>query len=169
MQIHQYHSFAPYNALSILEKLSTFPTVEAELNAWWVDSLGKPPLMLRRMEESGHESSGEPSDDDEVDDWRKFFDENADTQASKAGDDKTKGVRLHKMNVHQSLHSLTSHRAVFTHAWMAVLPRLAGDRSASLRVLTIMHHGILPYLTRPVLIMDWISAAVDLGESACIV
>jgi len=28
-----------------------------------------------------------------------------------------------------------------------------------------MHRGVLPHLTRPVLVMDWISACVDLGET----
>lgn len=82
-------------------------------------------------------------------------------------------MRLHKLTVHQSLHSLASHRAVFTRAWLSLLPRLsaggsnATEKSKALatRALNLMHRGVLPHLTRPVLVMDWIGTCVDMGGS----
>jgi len=78
------------------------------------------------------------------------------------------GLRLHKMTIHQSLHSLGSHRAVFTRAWLTLLPRLSGRsesfKALATRALDIMHRGILPHLTRPLLVMDWIGECVDLGQ-----
>jgi len=50
-----------------------------------------------------------------------------------------------------------------------LLPRLSrsGDieatRSLAARVLNVMHGGVMPRLTRPVLIMDWIGSCVDHG------
>jgi len=69
--------------------------------------------------------------------------------------------------VHQSLHSLASHRAVFTRLWLRLLPRLSGDERTggglSLRALNVMHHGVMPHLTRAVLVMDWVGGCVDYG------
>jgi len=78
-------------------------------------------------------------------------------------------IRLQKMTVHQSLHSLSSHRTMFTRAWLTLLPRLfiSGDiektKAYAARALSIMHRGVVPHLTKPILIMDWITACVDLG------
>jgi len=67
------------------------------------------------------------------------------------------------------LHSLGSHRAVFTRAWLTLLPHLSGRsdifKALATRALNIMHRGILPHLTRPLLVMDWIGECVDLGGS----
>lgn len=136
-----------------------------------------PPKPKRSKTNEGHSDSdredgpdrkelnGKENDNDDDDDWRKYFeDEPAPPEAPKA---KTPGIRLHQMTVHQSLHSLASHRAVFTRTWLHLLPRLSKCKDAeklAVRVLNTMHRGILPHLTRPVLIMDWIGACVDYGE-----
>lgn len=79
------------------------------------------------------------------------------------------------MTVHQSLHSLASHRAVFTRAWLALLPALGGthkegnagdegeSKKCTVRALNVMHRGVLPHLTRAVLVMDWVAGCVDYG------
>ena len=77
-------------------------------------------------------------------------------------------MRLHQMTVHQSLHSLASHRAVFTRLWLRLLPRLSdnehGGSALSLRVLNVLHHGVLPHLTRAVMVMDWVGGCVEYGK-----
>ena len=133
--------------------------------------MGIPPPKSRRSKnkEDGSDSDVEDpktqNNEGDEDDWRKYFeDEPVPPEAPKA---KTPGVRLHQMNIHQSLHSLASHRAVFSRIWLALLPRLSkatDTEKLAVRVLNIMHRGILPHLTRPVLVMDWISACVDYGE-----
>ena len=112
------------NLLSILERLATFPTEQSELNAWWVSELGtKPPKPKKSKKESTDSGSSSDEeemkkehadeDEDENNDWRKFFEDEPVTSE----DGKTKStLRLHKMTVHQSLHSISSHRAVFTRA-----------------------------------------------------
>jgi len=157
------------NLLSIMEQLTTFPTDPSELNAWWVEELGaKSPKNKRAKGDVTEEEDEdvESLDENDEDDWRKFFDEDA-----SAKDPKPKGIkgRVHTLTFHQSLHSLQAHRAVFTRAWLNFLPHLSSvstssNRALTTRALNIMHRGVLPHLTRPVLVMDWISACVDLGE-----
>ncbi|KAI6109715.1 CBF/Mak21 family-domain-containing protein [Pisolithus sp. B1] len=135
------------NLLSLVDRLKTFPTETSELNAWWISELGEKPVTLRI------------SDAENEDDWRK-------PKIIKRTTD-IKG-RVHQLSFHQSLHSLKAHRAVFTRMWLSLLPRLSFDtsvtsRSLTIRALNIMHRGILPHLTRPILVMDWISACVDTG------
>ncbi|RDB30748.1 hypothetical protein Hypma_005743 [Hypsizygus marmoreus] len=168
----QSHPNLAANLLSVLERLTTFPTEASELNAWWIPEMGtKPKRTTRKGASSDAVSSSdedEPKDtgsDNEDDDWRKFFDEETPSSDAKT---KSSSARLHKLTIHQSLHSLPSHRAVFTRAWLTLLPRLSissSEKSKALatRALNVMHRGVLPHLTRPVLVMDWVGASVDYG------
>ena len=158
------------NLLSILERLTTFPTEQAELNEWWVSELGsKPKKKTKGKVGSADETESEEDPDNnefaEEDDWRKFFDESTPTNETAKAKPTS---RLHKMTLHQSLHSLSSHRAVFTRAWLALLPTLGrggkeGARKLSIRALNVMHRGVMPHLTRAVLVMDWVGGCVDSG------
>ncbi|KAF8155473.1 CBF/Mak21 family-domain-containing protein [Crassisporium funariophilum] len=161
------------NLFSILERLDTFPTDKEELNSFWVSEFAtKPP----KSKETSKKGSADPTSSDEEDadkngtneenedDWRKFFEEEVPSSNEKA---LGPSLRLHKMTVHQSLYSLSSHRAVFTRAWLTLLPRLSGGvengKVLATRALNIMHRGVMPHLTRPFLVMDWIGACVDLS------
>ncbi|KAF9500605.1 CBF-domain-containing protein [Pleurotus eryngii] len=177
---------AAENLLAILSRLTTFPTDPSELNSWWISELGAKPKMPNNKKklkgkssavdnEDSEDDDGPPKredgEDEEDDDWRKFFDEPADDGEGSASKSKSGGgARVYKMNVHQSLHSLASNRAVFTRAWLTLLPRLSEPGGTSTKVLVtralnVMHRGVLPHLTRAVLVMDWISACVDYGGS----
>lgn len=114
------------------------------------------------------------------DDWREFFDD----PAPPAGNKTKPQARLHKLTVHQSLHSLASHRAIFTRAWLTLLPTLNipistdatqtgrehqgreadEGRKLTVRALNVMHRGVMPHLTRAVLVMDWVGGCVDYGK-----
>ncbi|KAF8068618.1 CBF/Mak21 family-domain-containing protein [Lyophyllum atratum] len=159
------------NLLSLLERLDTFPTEKSELNSWWVSEMSvKPPKPKRPSKKgateaaSSSEDEDEKDEDDDDDDWRKFFDEEPET---KDGKPQGPSARLHKLTIHQSLYSLPSHRAVFTRAWLMLLPRLSisegGGKALAMRALNVMHRGVMPHLTRPVLVMDWVGASVDYG------
>ncbi|KAG6899085.1 hypothetical protein C0993_001032 [Termitomyces sp. T159_Od127] len=158
----------PHNLLAILECLDTFPTEKGELNSWWVAEMGtKPPKPKKTSKKGGEaessEDEAEPQDEGDEDDWRKFFDEE---QEAKYDKQQGPGARLHKLTIHQSLHALASHRAVFTRAWLALLPRLSvteDGKALTMRALNFMHRGVMPHLTRPVLVMDWVGASVDYG------
>ncbi|KAG6845195.1 hypothetical protein H0H87_012522 [Tephrocybe sp. NHM501043] len=161
----------PHNLLAILERLNTFPTDKGELNSWWVSEIGtKPPKPKRTSKKEAMAESSEDEDEEandgkeDDDDWRKFFDEEPLTKETKT---QGPGARLHKLTIHQSLHALASHRAVFTRAWLALLPRLSvvdgNEKALAMRALNVMHRGVMPHLTRPVLVMDWVGASVDYG------
>ncbi|GJE91040.1 CBF/MAK21 family protein [Phanerochaete sordida] len=169
------HPHVPENLLSLLERLTTFPTEAAELNTWWVEELGaKPPKPKAQKngdaEQDGDEEPKAPDaeeDEDVEDDWRKFFDEDQNKQDASA-ETKATGARLHKLSIHQSLHSLSSHRAVFTRTWLTLLPQLStgpeeSSKALATRALNVMHRGVMPHLTRAVMVMDWISSCVDYG------
>jgi len=152
---------------SVLEGLKSFPASPAELKSWWVEELGAKPIKPKAKE-----GKGDIADDDEevsdadADDWRRFFDED-DSGKRDAGASKVPATRLHKLTVHQSLHTLPSHRALFTRQWLALLPRLTmlegPNRGLSIRALNMMHRDVMPHLTRAVMIMDWVGGCVDHG------
>ncbi|KAI8998951.1 ribosome biogenesis protein Noc4 [Trametes punicea] len=159
----------PGNLLSILERLTTFPTKPSELNAWWVEELGvKPPKPKKSADDDEDEEAateGEGDAEAAEDDWRRFFD---DPPPNSAEEEKGISGRVHTLTIHQSLHSLAAHKAMFTRTWLALLPQLSlgsleTTKSFSLRVLNVLHRGVIPHLTRPVLIMDWVSSSVDHG------
>lgn len=172
------HPHVPANLLSLLERITTFPTEVAELNTWWVEELGarppKPKSLRKDDEDDEDESPDATEEEDEAeDDWRKFFDKDSGDKNKQPTDVQTAGARLHKLTIHQSLHSLPSHKAVFTRTWLALLPLLSvdalGDASKGLatRALNVMHRGVLPHLTRPILVMDWVASCVDYGRCFC--
>lgn len=166
---------------------------EGKKGQWWVEEMGKKPPKVKKgkgadldADADDEEEDKIEKEDDEEDDWRKFFDEQNTNRESNTKKDnlgeRIKG-RKHTLTLHQSLHNTPSHRAAFTHAWLALLSRLSGyssknndvdvedvedtkDLELAVRALNVMHRGVLPYLTRPVLVMDWIGACVDYGKWA---
>jgi len=157
----------PENLLSLLERLESFPVAQADLNSWWAEELQTKPTRPKKAQAASEPD--DPGTDDESDtaaedDWRKFFDE---VDSKKQKKPSGPSIRLHEMTVHQSLHSLASHRAVFTRLWLRLLPRLSDDKrdgsALSLRALNVMHHGVMPHLTRAVMVMDWVGGCIDHG------
>ncbi|KAF8504436.1 ribosome biogenesis protein Noc4 [Russula emetica] len=156
----------PENLLSFLERLEPFPVAPTELKSFWVEELQAKPAKSKKrtLTDSELDDSGTDNESDSAkDDWRKFFDEVEKPQKKPS----EPSMRLHQMTVHQSLHSLASHRAVFTRLWLRLLPRLSDDErcgsALSLRVLNVLHRGVLPHLTRAIMVMDWVGTCVDYG------
>ncbi len=161
------NAYVPENLLFFLERLESFPVAQTELKSFWVEELQTKPAKSKRKAPTDPELDDSGTDDESdsaKDDWRKFFDE-VEKPQKKPSEPST---RLHRMTVHQSLHSLASHRAVFTRLWLRLLPRLSDNERAgsalSLRVLNVLHHGVLPHLTRAVMVMDWVGGCVDYGK-----
>lgn len=160
----QKHPHVRENVLTILENLKSFPTQPSDLKAWWVTELGAKPQKSKGAAAAEDESDEEP----DADDWRAFFNE-PDTSSKSSAKSTVPSVRLSKLTVHQSLHSLPSHRAVFTRLWLTLLPQLSdGDSEStlSIRALNTMHRGVMPHLTRAIMLMDWVGACVDYGGVA---
>ena len=187
--------YIPSNALSVLEKLGEMPpssdsdfTFSKE--QFWLEGLSSRP-KLRKKRKTASSSESESESDAEVggaksdpDDWRAFF-EDTRPDTSKKSKSKSKdpggGRRLYTLPIHAQLHTPAAHRAVFTRAWLALLPLLSRGGEVFIsekkrseeedqegltlvaRALVVLHRGVLPYLTRAVLIMDWVSSCVDHG------
>ena len=155
----------PENLLAILERFESIPTTQSDLKSasWWVEELQTKPAASKNAP-----VVSDPDSDDDLDatedDWRNFFDDEKQKKPSVF----EPSTRLHRLTVHRSLHSLASHRAVFTRLWLRLLPRLSGNNDTgsalSLRVLNVMHRGVMPHLTRAVMVMDWVSGCVDYGR-----
>lgn len=160
------------NLLSFLERLTTFPTDSSELNSWLVEELGARPPKAKVSNDDDDDDvdeteQPEKTTDGDEDDWRKFFEDEVTTEP-KSADPKRPSVRLHKLTIHQSLHSLASHKAMFTRTWLALLPLLSvgsdeQSKASTTRALNVMHRGVMPHLTRAVLVMDWVANCVDYG------
>ena len=194
----------PVNALSILEKLTGMPAsedktktkTESQQQQFWIEALNKAPKLKKRGKNVDAEDEDEDDDDGngdgetagaDTDDWRKFFEDPKPEQTKAKG-----GRRLYTLPVHAQLHTPASHRAVFTRAWLSLLPLLStsgtttttttasarGDQNEGededegeeqmhlalvARALVVMHQRVLPYLTRAVLIMDWTASHVSSG------
>ena len=155
----------PANLLALLERLDSLPTTQSDLKSasWWVNEMQTKPAAPKNAS-TGFESDSDNDLDATEDDWRNFFDD--EKQKKPSGSEPS--TRLRRLTVHRSLHSLASHRAVFTRLWLRLLPRLSGNNNAgsalSLRVLNVMHRGVMPHLTRAVMVMDWVSGCVDYGR-----
>ncbi|KZV69409.1 CBF-domain-containing protein [Peniophora sp. CONT] len=166
--LKQKHAHAHENLLSLLENLDNFPREPKDIKSWWVEEMGaKPPKPKKGKgvstapEEDDEQPEQANEDGEEEDDWRKFFDEPSEKDDGKKKSTPT--ARLHKMTVHQSLHALPSHRAVFTRAWLGLLPRLRTNSSLALRALGALHQRVMPNLTRAAMLMDWVGECVDFG------
>ncbi len=158
------NAHVPESLLFFLERLESFPAVQTELKTFWVEELQAKPAKSKKKTPADSELDDSGTDDESEDDWRKFFDE-VEKPVKRPSEP---SMRLHQMTVHQSLHSLASHHAVFTRLWLRLLPRLSDDERSgcalSLRVLNVLHRGVLPHLTRPVMVMDWVGGCVDYGK-----
>lgn len=176
------YPFVPENALFILEKVNSMPTDTTVKQQFWIEGLGIKPKP-RKKSKGEVDLSGEEDDETlekkEADDWRAFFDDPKPSDA--AGKPKGKSRRIHTMTIHEQLHSVSAHRAVFTKCWLTLLPLLARGRATVeeeddddqdnltlvTRALNVLHRGVMPYLTRAVLVMDWVAGCVDYGTFWC--
>lgn len=176
------YPFMPENALFILEKVNSMPTDTSEKQQFWIEGLGSKPKP--RKKSNGEVNLSSDEDDEtlekkEADDWRAFFDDPKPSDAD--GKPKGKSRRIHTMTIHEQLHSVSAHRAVFTKCWLTLLPLLSRGRATVeeegddeqdnltlvTRALNVLHRGVMPYLTRAVLVMDWVAGCVDYGTSWC--
>jgi U3 small nucleolar RNA-associated protein 19 len=132
------------------------PKSKVSIRNFYISEFSRPPDGATQS--SANET---PDEQDEEDDWRAFFDAKPDEEV--AGNTPA-GGRPSELSTHRALHSLQSHRAQFSAAWLAVLQHVKKSPEQSSRVLSILHRSILPHLIQPIQLMDWISACVDFGE-----
>jgi U3 small nucleolar RNA-associated protein 19 len=140
-------------ALWTLERLARVPSRQKDIHNFFLPNFAHKPATLH--------SDVDMDDPMEEDDWRAYFDE---PDSSKAEPSEVKERRASKVPIHEALHSVKAHRVQFTYAWLSLLRYTKNSPQLSSRVLAILHRTVMPHLTRPVLLMDWIVACVDFGK-----
>lgn len=159
------------NILSLLERVAGIPSASSAIGNWWVEAFSRRPTKLSQGDYETEHETATTSTNQEEDDWRKFFEESSAPDPTASN---TPSARLHTLSIHEHLYSVASHRAVFTRAWLSLLSTLSfvtSERSKAfaLRILTIMHRAVIPHLTRPILVMDWVGSCIDYGSFVSLV
>lgn len=137
-----------------LERLTQVPSRQKDIHSFFLTNFA-------HKTTTAHSEDVDMDDPIEGDDWRVYFDE---PDSSRAGTSEMKERRASKVPIHEALHSVKAHRVQFTYAWLSLLRFIKNSPLLSSRVLAILHRAVMPHLTRPVLLMDWIVACVDFGK-----
>jgi U3 small nucleolar RNA-associated protein 19 len=145
--------------LYYLETLSRFPDEKTPIKSFWIGAFSAKPAGF------SPDTDATPDDAPEEDDWRLAFREEETPVSSLVSSSKT--ARASELSTHQAIHSLASHRSHFTNCWFALLPRIQGKETLVSRALTVLPRNVIPYLTRPTRLHDWVAGSVQFGESFC--
>lgn len=137
-----------------MERLTQVPSCQNDIHSFFLPDFAHETTVL-------HSEDVDMDDTTEEDDWRAYFDE---PDHSKPGPSEMKERRASKVPIHEALRSVKAHRVQFTYSWLSLLRYIKNSPQLSSRVLAILHRAVMPHLTRPVLLMDWIVACVDFGK-----
>jgi U3 small nucleolar RNA-associated protein 19 len=149
--------------LFMLESLTTMPTEEAQLNAFWA---GEPTSKQSKRSSS---SRGGPSkkrkrvqkDMGEIDTSTGIFDDSEDDTSDEAEAQVTSQL-VKKMGQHELL-TLAAHRKAFSAAWRAFLGTGLTEDEIK-RVLVMLHRQVLPHLVEPGMLVDFLADCTDYGR-----
>lgn len=151
------------NLITLLESLTTMPTVASELNTWWCSTpvVIKPTAKVNGNKKRKLSASASTITTD--DGATGIFD-----SSSSEGeyDETTPSLKLNSRDSKKMLPpllSLPAHRRVFQDAYLALLA-LPMDEAESKRVLSMLHRQVLPHMTDPRRLMDWLVDCISQGE-----
>lgn len=146
------------NLLATLEGLITMPTASSELNEWWCNK----PLALKASAVTG-KGTGPPMKkrkaEEVVDTSTGVFDSSSESEGEAPA---TKLSSRDSKKLLPPLLSLAAHKRVFQDCWLALLS-LPLNEAESKRVLVILHRQVLPHMTDPKRVMDWLVDSADAG------
>lgn len=146
------------NTITILESLTTMPTSPSELNEWFCAT-----PVVRTSTSNG--SRKRKADDPRADGSTGVFDSSSEEEDSEAEAAervvKSLARKGNKRNVPKLL-SLVAHRRAFQDCWLALLG-LPIREEDSKRVLIMLHRQVLPHLTEPRRLMDWLVDCAEVG------
>ncbi|BGP55181.1 hypothetical protein JCM8202_006348 [Rhodotorula sphaerocarpa] len=151
------------NTITILESLTTMPTASSELNEWFCAT----PVARNNASGSSSRKRKAGDDDPRADGSTGIFDssseeENSETEAAeRAAQNVARAGKGRKRNVPKLL-SLVAHRRAFQDCWLALLA-LPIREEDSKRVLIMLHRQVLPHLTEPRRLMDWLVDCAEVG------
>lgn len=143
------------NLLSTLELLTTMPTAPSELNEWWCS----PPLVFKSSAAGPPSRKRKQPPSTKVDDGSTgVFDSSSEEEEEEVKKLSSKDSK----RLLPPLKSLSAHKRVFQDCWLALLS-LPLDESEAKRVLVILHRQVLPHMTDPKRVMDWLVDSADAG------
>ncbi|GAA6007681.1 hypothetical protein JCM10207_004838 [Rhodosporidiobolus poonsookiae] len=142
------------NAISVLESLNTMPTASSELNEWFCAT----PTVKAA---SASNSKKRKADDDRADGSTGIFDDSSSESGSEPDTVKQLNSAQRKKSL-PALLSLVAHRRAFQDCWLAILA-LPIREEDSKRVLIMLHRQVLPHMTEPRRLMDWLVDCADKG------
>lgn len=175
----------PANLLAQLLPLTNLPTKADHINAFWVTALATPPSagaapkktkgIKKKEKKAKGDKQKKKAELDALPSWMTTYEEdssdadeidNAGPVAISAGG---KRKRTNVLGVHQAVHSVPSHTAVYSALWEAVLARLTLDTYWTRMILVALHgsKGILAHMgtERRIRVADWLGGLVDRGGS----
>ncbi|GAA5877688.1 hypothetical protein JCM3774_006642 [Rhodotorula dairenensis] len=149
------------NTITILESLTTMPTSTSELNEWFCAT----PVARASSSSGGNGSRKRKAEDPRADGSTGVFDSSSEEEDSDAEAAERVAKSLarkgNKRNVPRLL-SLVAHRRAFQDCWLALLG-LPIREEDSKRVLIMLHRQVLPHLTEPRRLMDWLVDCAEVG------
>ncbi|GAA6027656.1 hypothetical protein JCM8097_007968 [Rhodosporidiobolus ruineniae] len=146
------------NTISVLESLTTMPTSPSELNEWFCST-----PHAKSASSSSNPKKRKASDDDDprADGSTGVFDSSSSEGESDVETVKQLTSAQRKKSL-PTLLSLVAHRRVFQDCWLAILA-LPIREEDSKRVLVMLHRQVLPHMTEPRRLMDWLVDCADVG------
>lgn len=152
-------TFLAVNLLSTLETITTMPTTSSEINEWWCST----PVALKPTSSNSSSSKKRklPSSASKVDDGSTGV---FDSSSEEEEEEETKLSSKDSRRLLPDILRLTAHKKVFQECWLSLL-RLPLEESEAKRILVILHRQVLPHLTSPTMLMDWLVDSIDSGES----
>lgn len=150
--------------LFYLENLTTMPTAEEDINAFWA---GQPKNRIGKagkVKTSKLSKKRKRATADAGDGSTGIFDDSDDSAVS-SGEEEAANARLagteRKVGQHE-LYSLNAHRKAFTQAWTMFLGLDLGENEIK-QVLVMLHRQVMPHLLDPSILIDFLADCTDYG------
>ncbi|KAJ8294950.1 hypothetical protein OF846_002016 [Rhodotorula toruloides] len=143
------------NTITVLESLTTMPTVQSEINEWFCAT------PAAKVSTSSSKKRKADEDDPRADGSTGIFDSSSSESEAEPDMVKQLNSQQRKKNLPKLL-SLVAHRRVFQDCWFALLS-LPIREEDSKRVLIMLHRQVLPHLTEPKRLEDWLVDCADKG------
>lgn len=131
------------------------PTVQSEINEWFCAT------PAAKVSTSSSKKRKADEDDPRADGSTGIFDSSSSESEAEPDMVKQLNSQQRKKNLPKLL-SLVAHRRVFQDCWFALLS-LPIREEDSKRVLIMLHRQVLPHLTEPKRLEDWLVDCADKG------
>ncbi|GAA5912243.1 hypothetical protein JCM8208_001311 [Rhodotorula glutinis] len=145
------------NTISVLESLTTMPTSSSELNEWFCAT----PTIKAHKPLSSKKRKAADDDRPGADGSTGVFDSSSSESEPEPDVVTSLNSQQRKKNL-PALLSLVAHRRAFQDCWLAALALPIRDDDSK-RALVMLHRQVLPHMTEPRRLMDWLVDCADVG------